>query len=80
LKTSQNDSSFLCIYISVLKNIKWNQGKMKQKLTYKSQLKGIQIEQTEESYTSKIRPFCGGRHKMDEFLNVLFIKQKSIVM
>ncbi|MED1619980.1 transposase [Bacillus pseudomycoides] len=41
----------------------WNQGKMKQKLTYKSWLKGIQIDKTEEIYTSQSCPFCGGRHK-----------------
>ena len=40
----------------------WNQGKIKQKLTYKAQLKGIQVEETEESYTSQDCPFCGGRH------------------
>ncbi|WP_459500232.1 RNA-guided endonuclease InsQ/TnpB family protein [Bacillus sp. C1] len=41
----------------------WNQGKIKQKLTYKSQLKGMEVEETEESYTSQNCPFCGGRHK-----------------
>ncbi|MGG3449634.1 transposase [Domibacillus aminovorans] len=40
----------------------WNQGKIKQKLTYKAQLKGIVVEETEESYTSQDCPFCGGRH------------------
>ncbi|MDM5155441.1 transposase [Bacillus sp. DX1.1] len=41
----------------------WNQGKIKQKLTYKAKLKGIKVEETEESYTSQDCPFCGGRHK-----------------
>ena len=41
----------------------WNQGKMKQKLTYKAKLKGIIVEETEESYTSQDCPFCGGRHQ-----------------
>ncbi|MGG3449420.1 RNA-guided endonuclease InsQ/TnpB family protein [Domibacillus aminovorans] len=40
----------------------WNQGRIKQKLTYKAQLKGIAVEETEESYTSQDCPFCGGRH------------------
>ena len=35
---------------------------MKQKLTYKAKLKGIILEETEESYTSQDCPFCGGRH------------------
>ncbi|MGC4376959.1 transposase [Fictibacillus sp. Mic-4] len=41
----------------------WNQGKIKQKLTYKAKLKGIKVEETEESYTSQTCPFCHGRHK-----------------
>ena len=41
----------------------WNQGKIKQKLTYKAKLKGINVEETEESYTSQDCPFCGGRHQ-----------------
>ncbi|MDM5188878.1 transposase [Bacillus sp. DX4.1] len=41
----------------------WNQGKIKQKLTYKAKLKGIKVEETEEVYTSQDCPFCGGRHK-----------------
>ncbi|MGC4379206.1 transposase [Fictibacillus sp. Mic-4] len=41
----------------------WNQGKIKQKLTYKAELKGIKVEETEESYTSQTCPFCHGRHK-----------------
>ncbi len=41
----------------------WNQGKVKQKLTYKAKLKGIIVEETEESYTSQDCPFCGGRHQ-----------------
>ncbi|MGX2961884.1 RNA-guided endonuclease InsQ/TnpB family protein [Peribacillus sp. JNUCC 23] len=41
----------------------WNQGKIKQKLTYKAQLKGIRMEETEENYTSQDCPFCGGRHQ-----------------
>src|SRR5690625_5185147 len=41
----------------------WNQGKIKQKLIYKAKLKGIAVEETEESYTSQSCPFCGGRHK-----------------
>ncbi|MDM5155132.1 transposase [Bacillus sp. DX1.1] len=41
----------------------WNQGKIKQKLTYKAKLKGIKVEKTEEIYTSQDCPFCGGRHK-----------------
>ncbi|MFC5587389.1 RNA-guided endonuclease InsQ/TnpB family protein [Sporosarcina soli] len=41
----------------------WNQGKVKQKLTYKAQLKGIQVKVTEESYTSQDCPFCHGRHQ-----------------
>ena len=40
----------------------WNQGKVKQKLMYKAKLKGILVEETEESYTSQDCPFCGGRH------------------
>lgn len=40
----------------------WNQGKIKQKLSYKAKLKGIIVEETEESYTSQDCPFCGGRH------------------
>ena len=38
----------------------WNQGKIKQKLIYKAKLKGIEVEETEESYTSQDCPFCGG--------------------
>ncbi|WP_281172209.1 zinc ribbon domain-containing protein [Fictibacillus gelatini] len=38
---------------------------MKQKLTYKAQLKGIKVEETEESYTSQTCPFCHGRHKIN---------------
>ena len=38
----------------------WNQGKIKQKLMYKAKLKGIEVEETEESYTSQDCPFCGG--------------------
>ncbi|MFB5281833.1 RNA-guided endonuclease InsQ/TnpB family protein [Peribacillus sp. Hz7] len=41
----------------------WNQGKMKQKLTYKAALMGIKVEETEESYTSQDCPFCNGRHQ-----------------
>ncbi|MFJ8265513.1 RNA-guided endonuclease InsQ/TnpB family protein [Peribacillus asahii] len=41
----------------------WNQGKIKQKLTYKAKLKGIIVTETEESYTSQDCPFCGGRHR-----------------
>src|SRR4051794_32059013 len=41
----------------------WNQGKVKQKLRYKAKLKGIIVEETEESYTSQDCPFCGGRHQ-----------------
>lgn len=41
----------------------WNQGKIKQKLTYKAQQKGIKVEETEESYTSQSCPFCGGKHQ-----------------
>nr|WP_252283571.1 zinc ribbon domain-containing protein [Peribacillus asahii] len=41
----------------------WNQGKIKQKLTYKAKLKGIHVTETEESYTSQGCPFCGGRHR-----------------
>ena len=41
----------------------WNQGKIKQKLSYKAKLKGIKVEATEESYTSQNCPFCGGRHQ-----------------
>ncbi|MFD3445385.1 RNA-guided endonuclease InsQ/TnpB family protein [Microbacteriaceae bacterium 4G12] len=41
----------------------WNQGKIKQKLTYKAKLKGIEVEETEESYTSQNCPFCKGRHQ-----------------
>ncbi|MFJ8266968.1 zinc ribbon domain-containing protein [Peribacillus asahii] len=40
----------------------WNQGKIKQKLTYKAKIKGIIVTETEESYTSQDCPFCGGRH------------------
>ena len=43
----------------------WNQGKIKEKLTYKAKLKGIEVEETEESYTSQNCPFCGGRHQAD---------------
>lgn len=41
----------------------WNEGKIKQKLTYKAKLKGIVVEETEESYTSQSCPFCGGKHQ-----------------
>src|SRR5699024_5848204 len=41
----------------------WNQGKIKQKLMYKAKLKGIVVKKTEESYTSKSCPFCGGKHQ-----------------
>ncbi|MCM3655374.1 RNA-guided endonuclease InsQ/TnpB family protein [Metabacillus litoralis] len=41
----------------------WNQGKIKQKLKYKAQLKGITVEETEESYTSQDCTFCGSRHQ-----------------
>jgi len=41
----------------------WNQGKIKQKLTYKAKIKGIIVTETEESYTSQDCPFCGGRHQ-----------------
>lgn len=41
----------------------WNQGKIKQKLTYKAMLMGIEVEETEESYTSQDCPFCKGRHQ-----------------
>ncbi len=41
----------------------WNQGRIKQKLSYKAKLKGIKVEATEESYTSQNCPFCGGRHQ-----------------
>ena len=41
----------------------WNQGKIKEKLIYKAKLKGIEVEETEESYTSQDCPFCGGRHQ-----------------
>jgi putative transposase len=59
----------------------WNQGKIKQKLTYKATLKGIEVEEAEESYTSQNCPFCGGDTKQkEEALVVLFTKQKSIVM
>ena len=40
----------------------WNQGKVKQKLIYNAKLKGIIVEEAEESYTSQDCPFCGGRH------------------
>ncbi len=43
----------------------WNQGKIKEKLIYKAKLKGIEVEETEESYTSQNCPFCGGRHRAD---------------
>lgn len=41
----------------------WNQGKIKQKLMYKAKLKGIVVEETEESYTSQSCLFCGGKHQ-----------------
>src|SRR5699024_3087675 len=41
----------------------WNQGKIRQKLRYKAKLKGIIVEETEESYTSQSCPFCGGKHQ-----------------
>ena len=41
----------------------WNQGKLKEKLIYKAKLKGIEVKETEESYTSQDCPFCGGRHQ-----------------
>ena len=41
----------------------WNQGKIKEKLIYKAKLRGIEVEETEESYTSQDCPFCGGRHQ-----------------
>lgn len=41
----------------------WNQGKIKQKLKYKAKMKGILVEETEESYTSQDCPFCGKRHQ-----------------
>lgn len=41
----------------------WNYGKLTQQFKYKTVLKGIHFEQTEESYTSQLCPFCGGKHK-----------------
>ena len=59
----------------------WNQGKIKEQLFYKAKLKGIEVEETEESYTSQNCPFCGGRHQAKgRNLVVLFTKQKFIVM
>ena len=53
----------------------WNQGKIKEKLIYKAKLKGIEVEETEESYTSQDCPFCGGRHQANGTKFYMFCSQ-----